>query len=363
MRDTPPTEPGLGRDGALLVLRADANAQIGVGHVMRCLALAQEWRHQGGEAVFLGRIDSEPLRQRLANKGCLIESLPASHPDPRDLTTLLTWLKERQGQRVWLVLDGYHFDAGYHQAIRASGWPLLIIDDYAHLPRYHADILLNPNAYADELSYRTDADTLFLLGSRYALLRKEFRETHRGHEVRQSKHPHRILVTMGGADPDNVSARAMDALQAMDCTDLDVKIIIGPLNPHRLNLAAKLKQLPFPVELLPPVANMAPLMQWADLAVSAAGSTCWELATLGIPMVVTVLADNQEHLATSLATHGAAINLGWFHAWQPAQAADRIDKLLTDQARCQQMGMTGRQLIDGLGCKRVIERMLESSRR
>lgn len=339
-----------------LVIRADADGAMGTGHVMRCLALAQEWRRQGGEVVFLGRIGSEHLRRRLIAEGCRVHSLAAVHPDPADLTEVGGWLDERKAKAGWLVLDGYHFDIAYHDAIRASGWQLLVIDDYGHLPEYHAEILLNPNAYAGDLAYRTQPDTLRLLGSRYAPLRSEFQEASRKkREVAGSGR--RVLVTMGGADPDNVSGRVADALLAVDRADLAVKIVVGPLNPHRADLSARLAGAPFMVELLDPVSEMAPLMQWADLAISAAGSTCWELAAMGVPMLVTVLADNQERLAASLADNGVAVNLGWFYSWPPGQAAGVIGTLLENQEKRRQMGGRGQSLVDCRGCQRLVHAM------
>jgi len=345
----------------LLVFRADADVAIGSGHVMRCLALAKEWQAHGGESVFLGRISAGSLCERLVDEGCRLHLLPASHPDPADCAAVLVWLREAHEQAGWVVLDGYHFSADYHDAIRASGWPLLVIDDYGHLPEYHADILLNPNAYAGELTYHTGVETLLLLGARYALLRREFCEAREENRIAAPR-GRRILVTMGGADQDNVCGRVVDALLAMGRGDLEVKIVIGSLNPHRQDLRKRLEKAPFDVELLVTVTEMAPLMQWADLAISAAGSTCWELAAMGVPMLVTVLADNQERVAAYLEAHGAAINLGWFDEWQVKQVADVIEALLTDQEQRGRMAGNGQCVVDGMGCGRVVEMMLSRQR-
>lgn len=344
-----------------LVLRADADSRTGAGHVMRGLALAQEWQGQGGEAVFVGHIQGGPLRQRLESEGIQVYNLPAAHPDPLDLDTFLPWLHVRHGQAGWLAIDGYHFDPSYHQALRATGWPLLVIDDYAHLPVYHADILVNPNAYAAEMPYRTEAQTLILRGASFAMLRKEFRQAmaqrnveEGGREWRSGLH---ILVTMGGADPDNTTAKVVDTLEALGRNDMEVTIIVGPLNPHSLALNERLRHADLKVKVLTSVTDMVPIIQSADLAISAAGSTCWELAALGVPMVVTVLADNQNQIAASLADHGVAINLGWHHEWQTGQAASVLSDLMDNVQKRQAMGRKGQQLIDGLGTNRIIKHL------
>lgn len=344
----------------VLVVRADADGTVGAGHVMRCLALACQWREQGGEVLFIGRVTAAPLRELIAAAGCRFHPLPAVHPDPSDMEAVTAKLKEG-GRPGWVVMDGYHFDAACHDAVRACGWPLLVVDDFAHLPGYRPDILLNPNAYAQELRYTSAFGVIRLLGSRYAPLRQEFLLA-RERELPVAQRGRRILVTMGGADPDNVGGRVVDALLAMGRRDLDVKIVIGPLNPHRRALAGRLAEGPFSAELLVSVTDMAELMCWADLAVSAAGSTCWELATLGVPMVVTVLADNQELVAPSLAAHGAAVNLGWYHRWQPEQAAGIIGGLLEDRQKRERMGENGRRLVDGMGCERIVGHMLKGLR-
>jgi len=353
--------PAAAPPSPLLVVRADADSRIGCGHVMRALALAQEWRRQGGKVVFLGRIEQDSFRQRLAAEGCEVTPLPASHPDPRDVQTLRAWLQKKRGQDLWLALDGYRFDDTYQQALRADGWPLLIIDDYAHLPLYHADILVNPNAYASVLPYSTDADTLRLLGARYALLRQEFSAPPPASAVTgegpSPESHHRILVTMGGADPDNAGARIVEALLATKRHDLEVKILIGPLNPHRPALARQLADAPFRTELLAPVMEMVPLLRWTDLAITAAGSTCWEMASQGVPMVVTVLAENQERVAAAVAEYGLGVNLGWHHAFLDKQAAAAICDLLASPAQRRQMSERGKRLLDGQGAARVVRAM------
>lgn len=346
----------------LLVLRADADSHTGAGHVMRCLALAQKWRSQGGEAIFAGHINAEPLRHRLESEGFQIVDINSPpHPSRQDLLSFVPWLRERHQQAGWIALDGYHFDAAYHQTLRATGWPLLILDDYAHLPAYHAEILVNPNVYGDEIHYQTEEQTLLLRGARFVLLRDEFRQptapngSAPNHD--RSRPSRNIMVTFGGADPDNVTQKVIEALQSMDNYDLEVKIIVGPLNPHRQSLETQLRQTSLNAAILPQVTDMAPLMRWADLAISAAGSTCWELAALGVPMVVTILADNQELLAASLAERGAAINLGWHHTWQTEATGQVILNLLDDSQKRQMMKEKGQLLIDGRGCERLIRAM------
>jgi len=339
-----------------LLIRADANTRIGTGHVMRCLALAQAWQAEGGCALFLSQCDSAPLRHRVETAGVGFIPNDNPHPDPADLQKTLALLDELGAS--WLVLDGYHFDPTYQQAVRAAGHRLLVVDDTAHWPQYHADILLNQNINAEQLSYVCDADTRRLLGTRYVLLRPEFlawRDWQ--HEV--SHVARKVLVTLGGSDPDNVTLKVIQALQQVGVPELDAKIIVGPANPHLNTLCRAIESLNGHMQLLTTVTNMPELMAWADMAISAAGSTCWELAFMGLPSVLLLLAENQCAGAKELSKRGVALNLGWHGQVEPAQIAQVVTELSASVRTRTEMASQGQNFVDGDGIDRVLMRMCD----
>jgi spore coat polysaccharide biosynthesis predicted glycosyltransferase SpsG len=141
----------------------------------------------------------------------------------------------------WLVLDGYHFTSDYQRAMRDSGLRLLIIDDYNHQPRYHADVLLNQNLGAERFQYVCDSDTVLLLGTKYALLRKEF-SILEGQRPEVTKVARKILVTLGGADRDNVMLKVFRALKLSNIRDLEARIVVGPANPHGEKLQEEVRR-------------------------------------------------------------------------------------------------------------------------
>ncbi|HEX3049551.1 MAG TPA: hypothetical protein VHP83_02770, partial [Aggregatilineaceae bacterium] len=116
--------------GHYLTIRADATVQMGSGHIMRCLAVAQAWRARGGDVTFLSACENAGLRQRIEQAGCAFVAIPKPHPDPGDLTTTLDFLA-KQPQPQWMVLDGYHFTSDYQAAMR--GTRRLVMDDMAAL--------------------------------------------------------------------------------------------------------------------------------------------------------------------------------------------------------------------------------------
>ena len=348
-----------------LVIRADASARIGVGHIMRCFALAQAWQLEGGHVVFLSYCESDALRQRITDAGVEFIPIANPHPDPRDLQTTLEIVRAhsvgaRENQQseianpTWLVLDGYHFAPVYQQAVRTAECRLLVVDDMAHLPAYHADILLNQNLGAEKLQYHCDSDATLLLSSRYALLRQEFLAW-RGWQRAIPDVARKVLITIGGSDPNNITLKAIHALQRVEADDLEVVVVVGGSNPHLEMLRSEALRSRFTIRLEHDVMNMPERMAWADLVVSAAGSTCWEVAFMGLPALVLVSADNQRGIAEGLERAGAAINLGWFEHVSGDAVAGVLAGLVNAKERRAQMSECGRRLVDGYGAGRVVQ--------
>ncbi|MEW6428680.1 MAG: UDP-2,4-diacetamido-2,4,6-trideoxy-beta-L-altropyranose hydrolase [Thermodesulfobacteriota bacterium] len=339
-----------------LLIRADADGRIGTGHVMRCLALAQAWRRlSGGPVVFAGRIESAPLRQRLRDEGFSLCSLPV----PASPEAEAAFLAERFSDPVggWLALDGYHFDAAWQLALRAAGLRLLVIDDAVRLPLYHADCLLNPGIHAETLRYPCEGEPLQLLGCNYALLREEF--TARMEEALPvTGRVRNLLLTMGGADPGDCTKDILLALAKTGRKDLRVRAVLGGANPHRPALAGLLPELPFPCELLEASRDMAGLMRHADAAISAAGTTVYELAAMGVPFLSVVIAANQRHNAAAFASAGAAGSLGEAPLAGRDGVAERIAAFLEDGQQRQRQAEIGRRLVDGRGASRVAAALL-----
>jgi len=340
-----------------LLVRIDANAAIGSGHAMRCLALAEAWREQGGHARFAAADLHSGVEERIAGSGFDIDRLPAAYPDPRDADALCRTAAMISGDG-WIVADGYRFDGSYHAAVRRSGWPLLVIDDYAHLPYYDTDVLLNQNIGAERLPYAGPARMTRLLGTRFALLRPEF--TTRERQPDETRvNATRLLITMGGGDPDNVTATVLAAVLAMLSRPSHVRVVVGPSNPHALELR-RLATKALDVQVVEDPADMPGVFDWADLAITAAGSTCWELAYLGVPMITVVTADNQRGIATGLAELGASINLGWHAEVKRDAVADSVHALQRDAPRRMRMAAAGRRLVDGGGAARVVAALTAS---
>jgi len=340
-----------------LIIRADADSFMGTGHIMRCIALAQEWQNQGGKVIFLSNCKNENLKQRIDNECFQFIPIDKSHPDSCDLRQTRKALEELGKNNLlsepWIVIDGYHFTPEYHKSLKDDGYKLLVIDDMAHLQHYYADVLLNQNIHASSLKYSCDKDVVKLFGCKYVLLRKEYLE-HKLHKQKITNKARRILVTMGGSDPYNVTLIIIKALNKLNESDLEVKIVVGPANLNIISLEKELYPSCFSYEIVSNVNNMTELMAWADLAVSSGGSTCWEMAFMGLPFITIVLADNQEGIAQSLHDLGVSFNLSWYDKLTLEKITRTLSNIMNNTNLRELYSVKGQQLVDGLGAKAVI---------
>jgi UDP-2,4-diacetamido-2,4,6-trideoxy-beta-L-altropyranose hydrolase len=318
-----------------VAIRVDASTAIGWGHAMRCLALAQA----------------------LAERPTFVMSAPPpafvarAEPDADvvagdDVAQVLAIGAD------WVVVDGYHLGSDYQRALQEGGARVLVVDDHAHLDRYHADVLLNQNLGAPDYRERAPGARL-LIGPRYALLRREFRDVPARDTPDVAR---RVLATLGGSDPDGVTAQVVRALARVD-RPLEVQVIAGAGNPHLTELERAAAACPHPVDLVVDARDMPRRMAWAELAVTAAGSTSWELARVGTPQIAIVLADNQRPIARGLADAGLAVSLGWHADVTDERIADAVAALVADAGRRDELSRRGRELVDGRGALRVLAAM------
>ncbi len=338
-----------------VVVRVDASADIGSGHVMRGLALGQALRAVGWGVVFATCAMPPLLEGRLRDESFGIAHLDA-RPGSGDDATRTRAVASRE-RAAWVVLDGYLFDGRYQERLAAQSAGVLLVDDEGGADRYRADIILNQNLHALESLYASRAPgTLLLLGPRYALLRREFARRpppRRDPEVAGR----RVLVTLGGADPNNVTSTLVAGLEALGEPRLEVVVTVGASNRHGKALERAIRGVSFSVRLEHDAKDMRGLMEWADVAVAAAGTTSWELAFMGVPALLLVLSDNQQATAARLDAAGAALNLGWALDASADAIATAVSEVLQSPEGMQRMSECGQSIVDGKGASRVVEAM------
>lgn len=353
-----------------VAIRVDASAQMGLGHAMRCLALAQALQALGATCTFVSRSMPVGMAERIASLGMSLRMLPAREA-PEGLTGYMAWLgvsleQDADDTRAclegldtvdWLVVDHYAIDARWQTPLRAVARHIAVIDDLDDRPHDcdllvdHTPSLVNTFRYG----HHTPADCLRLLGPRYALLRPEFARA-RGKQPPERKHLKRILVNLGGTDPGGISGHALAVLAPLAFEGFMIDVVVGSLAPRRDALERAVASIPG-ATLHVDVVDMTQLYLAADLAVGAAGMAAWERCTLGLPTLMLTVADNQRAGAEALAELGGGIHLGTASAQHLLAVAGVARALAQSPDWLSIMSRSAAGLCDGNGAGRVAARM------
>lgn len=312
-----------------VAFRADASLQIGTGHVMRSLTLADALCARGAQSTFICRPHAGHLLDLVEQRGHRAIALAATDDaftapaDPSHAKWLGTdWASDAEqtrqalGDQVvdWLVVDHYALDCHWEQALRPHTRRIMTIDDLADRP-HDCDLLLDQNLGRQAKDYRglLSRHTQTLIGPAYALLRPEFAQW-REHSLQRRAQPQlkNLLITMGGVDQINATGQVLNALTHCELpADLRITVVMGPTAPCLAQVQAQAAAMPRPTQVLSGVSNMAQLMAESDFCIGAAGSTSWERCCLGLPTVQLVLAANQKDASSALTEMSAALSINF----------------------------------------------------
>lgn len=362
----------------LVVFRADASVQIGTGHVMRCLTLAEQLRQQGHQCQFICRDHPGHLGELIEGKGFELHLLAGTDSALANAVDIdnsytqwlgVTWQQDaRQALEVlsslaadWLVVDHYALDARWEKGVAAAVGQIMVIDDLADR-NHDCALLLDQNLGSEAAVYdhKVPDDCIRLIGPQYTLLRPEFARL-RESSLERRRHPQlkRILISLGGVDRNNVTGEVLQALSETSLpSDTELDIIMGAAAPYLDEIRKQALNSRFRATVSVSVSDMAERMCQADLSIGAAGSTSWERCCLGLPAILVVLADNQRSAAQALHEQGVAIVTD-----SGAGVRDALNQLLAGgglEERLVAMAHAGAELIDGMGCHRVVEALTGS---
>lgn len=309
----------------VVVFRADASLEMGTGHLMRCLTLANALKAQGHECHFICREHPGNLIEYIHQQGHRVHPLayvPGADTDCNPAHA--PWLGATQAQDAalcaailaifqpqWLVVDHYALDARWEQPLKPYYHKLLVIDDLADRP-HQCDVLLDQTLGRNPLDYQpwVPANCTVLCGAHYALLRPEFADLRPYSLRRRHLAPLRhILVSMGGVDKDNATGQLLAALAIAELPeDCLITVVMGATAPWLEAVQQQSTNMPVTTLVRSGVSDMAQLMADSDLAIGAAGATSWERCCLGLPSIMVVLAPNQQQVGEGLqAAHAAKV--------------------------------------------------------
>ena len=376
----------------MVVIRADANSKIGMGHVMRCLSVADALLKRGEEVLFVTADDTPvPL---LTKKGIPYRVLHTDYADMEaELPELWEVLRELpQGaespnaalaqKNTSILVDSYYVTEKYLAALKKRITTIYMDDIYAF--SYPVDMLINYNIYGEEMGYEKDAafaDTKLLLGTEYVPLREEFAAgagyaqsrkelsaetenvTPAEDRLHQTAEQGRtadggILITTGGSDSFNLAGQLlMEAMKYDALKEKEYHVVSGSLNPHIGELQA-LAQKHENIHIHCNVTNMAELMAESEVALSAGGSTLYELCAMGVPVIAFSFAENQERLVQTFVKRGIAQYGGNYRTDGNKMIQNTIaglETLLEDKNLRTEYRKKARTLVDGKGAERIAE--------
>lgn len=365
----------------IVLFRADAGERIGTGHVMRCLVIADALAETGLRTGFICKAHKGHLGDVITQRGHpvhLLDLTPdAPPPGPRDRATA-GWLggsveddarqsraamdgpaRSDAGTRV-LVVDHYELARDYHRLMRPHVAKLLSIED---LPdrRLDCDLLIDQNFghTPDFYDGRVPAHTRRLVGARYAPLRAAFADLREAALLRRQDvvRPTRILISVGGTDPDDVTTRITDAFVGVAEIER-VDIVLSSVARHLTAVRDRLAQLDDPrFRLHVDTPHMPELMRDADLAIGAGGVTALERCVLGLPTLMISVAANQDETVARFERHGASITI------RPTTGAvkDAWRSLMTSPTRLMDMARQAAAVCDGRGLSRIVPEILDAT--
>lgn len=351
----------------MYIIRADGNAKTGAGHLMRCMTVAEELAElEGSRDCILFLCADEQSAALAGEHGFRAGVLGTDYRDmeaelPRWEKALEQWGVENSGGRVAeaqsgfpaavVLADSYYVTDGYLESLKRFGRVALLDDLGIHA--FPVDCVINYNAPADRAAYKKlyqGRKIRLVTGSGYVPVRRQF--LNRGYRVRSRVK--KVLITTGGGDIDNIARRIFEKIQA---ADKEYYLIIGQFNPHFREMK-ELEENCENLHILHHVTDMAGLMEECDAAVTAGGTTVYELAAVGVPFICFSYAENQEALTEYVGEKAIAGFAGAYHR-EPEETLVRLGQFFSElcggEDKRRRFSEAERAMIDGGGARRLAE--------
>ena len=352
-----------------VAFRTDASSQIGTGHVMRCLTLADALCEQGAECQFVCREHEGHLMDHIGSRGYEVHALPKPSENALFTSDLahVHWLgvdwqtdadqtRQALGSEVldWLIVDHYALDHRWESALRSSCKRMMAIDDLADR-QHDCDLLLDQNYGSSAEHYRglVPSDSVQCHGPGYALLKPVYAERRTQLPKRDGQVRRVVIYFGGGADAANLTRLAVQAFQAPELAHIELDIVVGAAYAHQSSLeelvaqrgnATIHRQLP----------DLADLMTKSDLAIGAGGATTWERCCMGLPTIVISIAENQRPACEALSDDKMIDYLGHVDQVTSELIRDRILSFVNNLDLLLDLGERGMRLVDGSGAYRIL---------
>lgn len=334
-----------------VLLRVDAGLEVGLGHLHRCLSLANALAQKGSTSHFVIP-ESAAIGSRITCDGITVDEIPSDSSLEVDLNITLNCARRVRARVV--VVDSCVVGWDYLWKLRRAGHYVVSIDDLAEMI-FPSQLIVNGNVYAQELFYESaSGDTRFLLGTEYVMLRPEFWNVP-SRAVRDDIR--RVLLTVGGTDQQNLMPKLLSLMDDLP-GDFGVIAILGPFFENRREVEVAKRHSKRSVQLIYAPESVGSIMLEADLAISGGGQTLYELACTGCPTVALQVAPDQHQHVRALFKAGVVYMGEYSRDTELNKLRGSVLSLLGDREARARMSEAGQRLIDGRGALRVAETIL-----
>lgn len=275
-----------------------------------------------------------------------------------DAKATATFLKKKSCS--YLILDGYYFNEQYIEFLKSENIKIILFDDYGQLSTYKVDLIINRGVFANQKLYENRQEyTHLLLGPKYMILRDEFMKFRGGYQKKISDVPTNILISLGGSDFYNITEQLIDSLSQIDLINgRNLMVVIGVNYSYKDKLLDYVRNKDY-IQVIENSSTMSDLMHWADFAITAGGTTLFEMAFMGLPSIVIKTAENQKSSQILAKKYKTCIFLGDAKQLNHEKLKHAIYKIENKNFR-QILSKNGRELIDGYGNERIMQKLLLS---
>jgi UDP-2,4-diacetamido-2,4,6-trideoxy-beta-L-altropyranose hydrolase len=318
--------------------------------LIRCLALSEELTSKGKQCYLFSKTSTDHLIQKVNKYDIQNHRVNSDLPLNKELKQLISFSNKNNVE--WIITDCYDINADYLKTLKREGFRILSIDDTAHI-HYTSDIVLNQNVGAEKLTFSAEKYTRFLLGPKYVMIRNQLL---RKNVKRLNREVKTILILFGGSDYCNITLKTIKSLVTIN-EDVRLLVVIGPINSHYKQIKEYIKNIERRIDLIVSPQDMGDIYQRTDIALTAGGSTCYELAFFGIPSLIISVADNQISIAKELDRQQLGIYLGNKNMVHGKQIKSSVEELAISQKLRKRMSINGKKLVDGKGKIRIVDFM------
>ena len=342
-----------------IFIRVDSGIDIGIGHMMRCISLAETLSKTNFEIIFISKKLNNTIYDIISKKKYKICILPENNKNMNimmhDAIETQKIITSFEDSTSWLLVDHRKLDIQWEKTLRKFVQKIIVIDDLAN-KKHDCDMLIDQNLYEkmdERYKKLVSKNCKKLLGPKYALLRSEFSDL-RQKPIKNRIELQNILISFGGTDPSNETRKVLEALKILNLKNVQINVVTTSVNPFKdeiKQLCSSMTGVNFHCD----VDKIGALMSTSDLAIGAGGSTTWERCCLGLPSLVSVISEDQLECTKIMDKEGCIIYLGLA---ENLTITDYVEKIKNINIKhLQKMSELNLKFVDGQGCKRITNEM------